>query len=84
MENTPHTLTVEDCKKLSATAIDSVDAFTPSQIILSYAGGKIVVTGSDLKIAGFSKSGGSFTAIGKVTGVKYAAKGARLAQRLFK
>lgn len=84
MENTPHTLTVEDCKKISATAIDSVDAFTPSQIILSYAGGRIVVAGSGLKIVGFSKSGGTFTATGTVTGIKYAAKGMRLSQRLFK
>ena len=84
MENTPHTLTIEDCKKVSATAIESVDAFTSSQIILSYPGGRIVVAGSDLKIAGFSKSGGTFTAIGTVTGVKYSAKGVRLTQRLFR
>ncbi len=84
MENTTHSLTVEDCKKVSATSIESVDAFTSSQIILSYAGGRIVVAGSGLKIVGFSKSGGNFTATGTVTGIKYSPKGVRITQRLFK
>ncbi len=84
MENAVHSLTVEDCKRVTASAIESVDAFTPSQIILSFAGGRITVQGSGLKIVGFSKGSGAFSAVGTINGVKYSAKGAKLTQKLFK
>lgn len=84
MEGVIHTLTIEDCQKFSATAIDSVDAFSPTQILLSYAGGRIAVTGSGLKIIAFSKGSGAFSAVGTVSGVKYASKGLKFAQKLFK
>ena len=84
MEGTVHSVTIEDCNKISATAIESVDAFSPTQIVLSYAEGRITVTGSGLKIVAFSKGSGAFSATGTVTGVKYSAKGIKLAQRLFK
>lgn len=84
MEVQPHTLNIEQCKKLSATGIDSVDAFSDKQIILSYPAGKIVVSGSGMKIAGFSKSSGSFSANGEITSVRYTGRGLGLKGRLFK
>ena len=54
MEGAVHSVTIEDCKKISATAIESVDAFSSSQIVLSYAGGRTTVTGRGLKIVAFS------------------------------
>ena len=84
MEGAVHSVTIEDCKKISATAIESVDAFSSSQIVLSYAGGRITVTGSGLKIVAFSKGSGAFAATGTVTGVKYASKSVKLSQRLFR
>lgn len=60
MEGVVHTVTIEDCKKISATAIDSVDAFSSAQIVLSYSGGRITVAGSGLKIVAFSKQSGAF------------------------
>ncbi len=84
MEGVAHTLLIEECKKISATGIDSVDGFTHSQIILSYSGGRIIVAGSSLKIVAFSKGSGAFAATGEITGVKYAGKGIKLAQKLFK
>lgn len=84
MEGVAHTVLIEECKKISATGIDSVDGFTPTQIILSYSGGRIIVAGSGLKISAFSKQSGAFCADGTVTGVRYAAKGVKLVRRIFK
>ncbi len=84
MEGTLHTVTIENCKKITATAIESVDAFSPAQIVLSYSGGRIIVAGSGLKISAFSKQSGAFCADGTVTGVRYAAKGVKLVRRIFK
>ena len=79
-----HSIAVEECKKFSATGIESVDAFSAAQIVLSYSGGRITVTGSGLKIVAFSKGSGAFAATGTVASVKYSAKGLKFAQKLFK
>lgn len=79
-----HLLTIENCKKVTATRIDSVDSFSPSQLLLSYSGGRIVVTGSDMKITAFSRQSGQFAANGAIVGVKYIGKGGSLRQKLFR
>lgn len=79
-----HNLSVEQCKRITATAITSVDAFSDKQILLSYAGGRIAVSGSGMKIINFSKTSGSFAASGDITGVRYMQKGASFKQKLFK
>lgn len=86
MEHTeaPHTLGIEQCKRVTATGIDSVDSFSPAQIVLSYAGGRIKITGSGLKIVNFSKSTGAFTANGDVSGVQYGAAGTKFLHKLLK
>lgn len=85
MENSvPHSLNIEQCKKITATAIDSVDAFSDRQIILSYPSGRIIVVGSGMKIVGFSKSNGSFAASGQIESVRYAGKGVGLRGKLFR
>ena len=75
---------VEQCKKVTATAVSSVDSFSDKQIVLSYEQGRIVVTGSGMKIINFSKTSGSFAATGNVNGVRYLQKGSSLKQKLFK
>jgi uncharacterized protein (DUF2345 family) len=77
-----HTLEIDDRKRVTATAIDEVDGFSSQQIVLSCGGDKLIITGSQLKIVGFSKTGGTFSAVGTVSGVKYVAKNA-LKKRLF-
>jgi hypothetical protein len=85
MENAEqHMLTVESCKKVTMSQITSVDAFSSNQLVLSFVGGRIIVTGSNLKIINFSKTTGAFSASGTVTQIKYAAKGEGLRHRLFK
>lgn len=84
MESIPHSINIEQCKRISATAIDSVDAFSDKQIILSFQGGRIIVAGSGMKIVNFSKTSGAFAATGEINSVRYAAKGIGLKSRLFK
>ena len=85
MEETQgHIISIENRKRLTATQIEAVEAFSATQLVLSYAGGRIIVTGSDMKITQFSKSTGAFSANGLFAAVKYAQKGGSLKQRLFK
>lgn len=79
-----HNLSIEQCKRISATAVESVDSFSDRQIILSYAGGRIVVTGSGMKIVNFSKTSGAFSATGTIAGARYVPKGGNIRQKLFK
>ena len=85
MEQTEqHIISIENRKRITATQIDAVEAFSPTQIVLSFAGGKIVVAGSGMKITAFSKTNGNFSASGEIISVRYAQKSAGLKQRLFK
>lgn len=85
MEQTEqHILTIENCKRVTATAITGVDSFSPTQLVLSYAQGRIVVGGSDMKIVNFSKSTGAFAATGAITQAKYLQKSQSLRKRLFR
>ena len=73
-------MTIEQQKSITVTGIESVASFSESQIALSLAGSN--VTGSGLKITGFSKTSGTFTATGSVSGVRYGGKS--LKAKLFK
>lgn len=85
MEQTvPHSVNIEQCKRITATGIDSVDSFSDKQILLTYKDGRIAVTGSGMKIVNFSKTSGAFSATGEIYSVRYIAKGAGFAKRLFK
>jgi purine-nucleoside phosphorylase len=79
-----HILSVENLKKVTATGIVSVDNFSPTQLILSFTGGRIVVSGSGMKIVSFSQSTGAFSADGNITGVRYIGKGGSIRQKIFK
>lgn len=83
-QNEQHILTVENCKKLSATGIISVDSFSPTRLTVTYAGGRIAVEGTGMKITAFSKSTGAFAASGEVSSVKYLGRGESLKKKLFK
>ena len=83
-QNEGHIVSIENRKRLTATQIEAVEAFSPTQLTLAYAGGRIIISGSDMKITAFSKSTGSFAASGTFGAVKYAQKGGSLKQRLFK
>lgn len=79
-----HVISIENRKRITATQIEAVEAFSPTQLTLAYAGGRIIVSGSEMKITSFSKSTGAFSASGLFSAVKYAQKGTGLRQKLFK
>ncbi len=84
MEQSEHALTIEQQKKLTATAIESVDSFSDRQMVLSCKENRIVIVGEGLKILQFSKTSGAFSAVGQINSVKYTAKGINFAKKIFK
>ena len=83
MQNDIHQITLTQKKEISVTGVDGVLAFSESKITLSLkGGGKLCVAGNGLKIAGFSKENGVFTATGSIAGVSYGGKS--FAAKLFR
>ena len=65
------------------SGVESVIAFSEVKILLSLVNKeKLQIIGSDLKIIGFSKSNGAFSAEGTVTGITY--NGKSFVSKLFK
>ena len=82
-ENYQHSVSIEQRKKLSVSGVESVAAFSEVKIVLALGGGeRMQVAGSGLKITGFSKASGQFTAEGTILGVSYGGKS--FAAKLFK
>lgn len=83
MQENKHSVTIEQRKNITVSAVDSVIAFSEVKIILSLLGGeRMSILGTGLKITGFSKTSGSFVAEGMVTSVTY--NGKSIASRIFK
>ena len=82
-ETNKHSVLIEQRKNITVSAVESVVAFSEVKIILTLqGGGRMIVLGTGLKITSFSKTSGSFTAEGSVTGVSYGSK--NFAARIFK
>lgn len=75
---------IENQKKITLSGILSIEGFTTQQIILELASGKVVVFGNNLKIAGFTKNGGQFVAIGNIKGMRFCNKQDKFLKRIFK
>jgi hypothetical protein len=83
MQDNKHSVLLEQKKSLSIGGIESVSSFSEVKIVLTLLGGeRITVIGSGLKITGFSKTSGVFTAEGDVMGISYGGKS--LTARIFK
>ena len=83
MQENKHSVIIEQRKNITVSAVESVVAFSEVKIILSLLGGeRMSVLGSGLKITGFSKASGSFTAEGTITSVAYGSKS--VVSRIFK
>jgi hypothetical protein len=75
MQDNKHSVTIEQRKNLTVSAVESVVAFSEVKIILSlFDGERMSVVGSGLKITGFSKTNGTFVAEGSITSVSYGGK----------
>lgn len=78
-----HSVTIEQRKNITVSGVESVTAFSEVKIVLALVGGqKMQVVGNGLKITGFTKSSGTFTAEGEFSGVSYGGKS--FASKLFK
>ena len=83
MQENKHSVMLEQRKSLSISGVESVGSFSEVKIVLVLVGGeRLSVVGSGLKITGFSKASGSFTAEGEILGITYGGKS--LAARIFK
>ena len=75
MQENKHIVTIEQRKNITVSAVESVVAFSEVKIVLALLGGeKMHVVGTGLKIVGFSKTSGAFSAEGSVTGISYGVK----------
>lgn len=84
-ETRQQTALIEDRKHIAVTGVDSVDAFSEREIALTLTGGgRAVVSGSELKIVNFSKTAGSFSASGKVTGLRFLGGKEKMVRRLLR
>lgn len=82
-ETQKHSVSIEQRKVITVSGVESVAAFSEVKIVLVLMGGeRMHVVGTGLKITGFLKSSGSFTAEGTVSGISYGGKS--FASRLFK
>ena len=83
MQKDVHQITITQKKDVMVTAVEGVLAFSETKITLSLVGGgKMYVAGNGLKILGFSKEDGIFSASGSVAGVSYGGNG--FAAKLFR
>jgi len=83
MQENKHSVVLEQRKLLSVTAVESVVAFSEVKVVLALIGGeRMSVIGSGLKITGFSKTNGTFSAEGRITSIAYGGKG--VMSRIFK
>ena len=81
--NVKHSVSIEQRKNITVNGVESVAAFSEVKIVLSLIGGeKMYVVGIGLKITGFSKTNGTFTAEGSVSGISYGGKS--FAAKLFR
>ena len=83
MQEFLHQLSIEQRKNIVVGGVESVKSFSSTRIELVLCENKMrmTITGENLKISGFSKTNGTFTATGTVESVKY---GGGLKSRIFK
>ncbi|MBQ7323691.1 MAG: hypothetical protein IJW96_03915 [Clostridia bacterium] len=83
MQEQKHLVELEQRKNLTISGVESVSSFSEVKIILKLLGGeRMTMIGSGLKITGFSKTSGIFTAEGEFVGFSYGGKS--LVQKIFK
>ena len=83
MQENKHLVELEQRKNLTVSGVESVSSFSEAKIVLRLLdGARMSVIGAGLKITGFSKTSGTFTAEGEFMGLSYGGKS--LAAKIFK
>lgn len=79
-----HALTLENREKCVMTGISEVLSYSPGEIALASDGGRLTVTGENLKITKYNEHDGSLSFTGKVSAIRYDAKKVPVLKRIFK
>ena len=83
MQDNRHSVILEQRKNLTVNGVESVNSFSEAKIVLQLTiGERLTIVGTKLKITGFVKASGTFTAEGEFVGVSYGGKS--FAARIFK
>ncbi len=76
MQEVLHQVTIEQQKTVTVSGVEGVLSFSDSKITLGLQSGKkLYISGAGLKITGFAKQSGVFTATGTVYQLSYGNKG---------
>ncbi len=73
-----------DRKKASMTGVAKVDGASDNEISLTTCLGRLIVTGSELKIVKFDDTDGNLSLTGNIDAIKYAQAKVPLIKRIFK
>ena len=74
MDNTRHSVTINDCQQMTLTAIKDVDAFNEQEITAVCDWGEISIKGDLLHIEELSLESGFMSISGKIKSVSYTEK----------
>lgn len=81
---TSHAFSMTDRKKATLTGVIRVDSSTGNELSLTTCLGRLIITGSDLKITKFDESDGNLAFTGNIDSIKYAQAKQSLLKRIFK
>lgn len=80
----PHSLILENRKKLVLAGIESVESFNEKEIYLRLPDGILCITGLNLNMEKLSVEDGNLTVLGEINGIRYNVKKTNLIGKIFK
>lgn len=80
----PHSLLLENRKKLNLTGVESVQSFNEREVFLKLTDGVLNITGINLSVEKLNVEDGNLTVLGEISGIKYNVKKTNLLGRIFK
>ena len=83
-QSQPHSVAIADRKKGSLTGVLKVDGSSDSELSLTTSLGRLVITGSGLKLTKFDEADGVLAFVGNVDCFKYTQAKQPLLKRIFK
>lgn len=81
---TSHAITLNDRKRMALTGVGKVESSNATEIVLVTCMGRLVVTGTELKIERFDMTVGDVALCGNIDAIKYAVTKQPLLKRIFK
>ncbi len=85
MENTVHSIIIENKSRVNITSVLEVTSFSDKEIKLKLKDNTVLfIFGSALKISCFDNKNGNFTALGSIENVRYKGVQDNLIKKVFK